>query len=86
MTTTPQAPQTSQIYGIQLYWTRIRQTKDFFKRAQFRECLGNPAQDTFYKWLKNPGQIPVSKAISLAKYLSKELKTEIEATDLVKPL
>ena len=75
-----------QIAGIYLYWTRIRQTKDFVLRAQFREALGNPAQETFYKYLKNPGKIPVSRAIELAQWLSKHFKTTIQPSDLIKPL
>jgi hypothetical protein len=86
MTTSTQHPSTPSTFQIEVFWMRIKRTKDFVKRAEFREALGNPANETFYKWMRSPGKIPVSNAISLAKWLSKEFKSEIEATDLVKPL
>jgi hypothetical protein len=72
------------IFKIEVYWIRIKQKQDFLKRSQFRESLGNPSNPTFNKWLRNPGLIPMSKAIACAKFLSREFGDPINALDLGK--
>lgn len=72
------------ISGLQVYWTKLKHSKDYVAMAKFREAMGKPAKQTFYKWLHKPGDIPTSRAIEVARFLSKYFGEPIEALDLVK--
>lgn len=52
-------------------WQWIKSRNDFVLRSHFREAMGNPAQETFRRWLANPGKIESSILVQVCEFLKK---------------
>lgn len=74
----------TQVTGLEVYWQKVKLSKDRSLRARFLEALGNPAKNTLYGYLKTPGKMKASHVIKVAQLLTEVFQKSITPEDLVK--
>ncbi len=74
----------TQVTGLEVYWQKVKLCKDQSLRTRFLEALDNPAKNTLYANLKNPGRMKASQAIKVAQLLTEVFQKSITPEDLLK--
>lgn len=74
----------TQVTGLEVYWQKVKLSKDRSLRARFLEALNNPAKNTLYGYLKTPGKMKASQVIKVAQLLTEVFQKSITPEDLLK--
>lgn len=76
-----------QVSTLEYYYTLIKKQKDPFALVMFWEKAGNVLdRKRRRRILDNPGKLPTSRCIDLAKYLSEYFSKSIDPLELIKPM